>query len=59
MSTRTVEFGGRPLIIESGRIARQADGSVTIRYGDTVVLVTATAERKEKPGMGFRPLTVD
>src|SRR5881296_713806 len=59
MSTRTIDFGGRPLIIETGKIAKQADGSVTVRYGDTVVLVTATAERKERPGMGFLPLTVD
>ena len=59
MSTRTIDFGGRPLIVETGKIAKQADGSVTVRYGDTVVLVTATAERKERPGMGFLPLTVD
>src|SRR5881396_2026117 len=59
MSARTIDFGGRPLIIETGKIAKQADGSVTVRYGDTVVLVTATAERKERPGMGFLPLTVD
>jgi polyribonucleotide nucleotidyltransferase len=59
MSTRTLDFGGRPLIIETGKIAKQADGSVTVRYGDTVVLVTATAERKERPGAGFLPLTVD
>src|SRR5438034_9345471 len=59
MSTRTIDFGGRPLIVETGKVARQADGAVTVRYGDTVVLVTATAERKERPGMGFLPLTVD
>ena len=59
MSTRTIDFGGRPLIIETGKIAKQADGAVTVRYGDTVVLVTATAERKERPGAGFLPLTVD
>ena len=59
MSTRTIDFGGRPLIVETGKVARQADGAVTVRYGDTVVLITATAERKERPGMGFLPLTVD
>src|SRR3989442_8191484 len=59
MSTRTIDFGGRPLTLETGKVARQADGAVTVRYGDTVVLVTATAERKERPGMGFLPLTVD
>src|SRR2546427_10918353 len=59
MSTRTIDFGGRSLTLETGKVARQADGAVTVRYGDTVVLVTATAERKERPGMGFLPLTVD
>src|SRR2546425_1078549 len=59
MSTRTIDFGGRPLTLETGKVARQADGAVTVRYGDTVVLVTGTAERKERPGMGFLPLTVD
>src|SRR2546428_6749034 len=59
MSTRTIDFGGRPLTLETGKVARRADGAVTVRYGDTVALVTATAERKERPGMGFLPLTVD
>jgi polyribonucleotide nucleotidyltransferase len=59
MTTRSIEFGGRTLTIESGHMAKQADGSVTIRYGDTVVLVTACADRREKPGIDFLPLTVD
>src|SRR5437867_6433374 len=59
MSTRTIDFGGRPLTLETGKVARQADGAVTVRYGDTVVLVTATAERKEREGVDFLPLTVD
>src|SRR2546428_4825145 len=59
MSTRTIDFGGRPLTLETGKVARQAIGAYTVRYGDAVVLVTATAERKERPGMGFLPLTVD
>ena len=59
MLSRTIEFGGRSLTIETGRIAKQADGSVTVRYGDTVVLVTATADRKERIGIDFLPLTVD
>ncbi len=59
MTTRSIEFGGRTLIIETGRMAKQADGAVTVRYGDTVVLVTATAERREKTGVDFLPLTVD
>jgi len=59
MITRSIEFGGRTLTVETGRMAKQADGAVTVRYGDTVVLVTATADRKEKPGIDFLPLTID
>ncbi len=59
MTTRSIEFGGRTLTIETGRMAKQADGAVTVHYGDTVVLVTATAERREKVGVDFLPLTVD
>jgi polyribonucleotide nucleotidyltransferase len=59
ITTRNIDFGGRPLTIETGKVAKQADGSVTVRYGDTVVLVTATAERREKTGVSFLPLTVD
>jgi polyribonucleotide nucleotidyltransferase len=59
MLTRNIEFGGRPFTIETGVMAKQADGAVTVRFGDTVVLVTATADRKEKAGIDFLPLTVD
>src|SRR5262245_2870059 len=59
MSSRSTEFGGRTLTIETGVMAKQADGAVTVRYGDTVVLVTATADRKERVGVDFLPLTVD
>jgi polyribonucleotide nucleotidyltransferase len=59
MSSRSTEFGGRNLTIETGVMAKQADGAVTVRYGDTVVLVTATADRKERVGIDFLPLTVD
>ncbi len=59
ITTRSIEFGGRTLTIEVGKVAKQADGAVTVRYGDTVVLVTATADRREKPGISFLPLTVD
>ncbi len=59
MITRSLEFGGRTLTIENGRIAKQADGAVTVRYGDTVVLVTATSDRRERTGVDFLPLTVD
>jgi len=58
-TTRNLEFGGRTFTIETGKVAKQADGSVTVRYGDTVVLVTATADRREKQGISFLPLTVD
>ncbi|CDZ99591.1 Polyribonucleotide nucleotidyltransferase [Jeotgalicoccus saudimassiliensis] len=51
------EWGGRPLIIEYGEMAKQASGSVLVRYGDTVVLSTATAS-KEPKNIGFFPLTV-
>jgi polyribonucleotide nucleotidyltransferase len=56
---RQVEIGGRTLTIETGKVAKQADGAVTVRYGDTVVLVTACADRRMKPDIDFVPLTVD
>ena len=52
------KVGGRPISIETGRMARQASGAVVVRYGDTVVLVTATADKFEKPNLGFTPLAV-
>ena len=52
-------FGGRPISIETGKLAKQAGGSVIVRYGDTIVLVTATASKKPKEGADFLPLTVD
>ncbi len=54
-----IEWGGRPLVIETGKIARQADGAVIVSYGDTTVLATAVAERQPKPGLDFFPLTVN
>ncbi len=54
-----IEWGGRPLVFETGRIARQADGAVLVRYGDTSVLATAVAEREPRPGIDFFPLTVN
>jgi len=54
-----VEVGGRLLTIESGRMARQASGSVVMRYGDTVVLVAATKEDRTREGIDFLPLMVD
>ena len=55
----TVSVGGQDLHIESGRYARQADGSVTVQMGDTVILTAAVAATKAKEGMEFFPLTVD
>jgi polyribonucleotide nucleotidyltransferase len=54
-----LEFHGRPLSIEIGRLAKQADGAALVRYGETVVLVTAVAARDLKLDMDFFPLTVD
>jgi len=53
------EIGGRTLTIESGKMARQANGSVLVTYDETVVLVTATAAKEQKPNMGFLPLTIE
>jgi len=53
------EIGGRTLTIETGVIARQAQGSVTVRYGDTVVLVTVCATKEPIQGRDFLPLTVE
>src|SRR6516225_7245354 len=51
--------GDRTLSIESGKLAGQANGAVTVRYGDTVVLATATSTREPRPDVDFFPLTVD
>ncbi|NLN86212.1 MAG: polyribonucleotide nucleotidyltransferase, partial [Syntrophomonadaceae bacterium] len=52
------QVAGRPLVIEVGQVARQANGAALVRYGDTVVLVTATADTPRE-GLDFFPLTVD
>jgi len=54
-----IEWGGRKLVLETGRLARQADGAVLATYGETVVLATAVGEREPKPGIDFFPLTVN
>jgi polyribonucleotide nucleotidyltransferase len=54
-----IDLAGRTLKLETGRWAKQADGSVVATYGDTVVLATAVASRTAKPGVDFLPLTVD
>ena len=53
------EVGGRSLIIDTGKLAGQASGAVTVRYGDTVALVTACISDKPREGVDFLPLTVD
>ena len=54
-----IEWGGRPLILETGKIARQADGAVLATYGESVVLATVVSAKKAKPGQDFFPLTVN
>ncbi|MCP4922538.1 MAG: polyribonucleotide nucleotidyltransferase [bacterium] len=53
-----INWGGTPLIIETGHVARQADGAVMITYGDTTVLCTAVSAKKANPALDFFPLTV-
>src|SRR4029453_8148672 len=53
-----IEWGGRKLSLETGRMARQADAAVLAQYGETTVLATVVAEKSVKPGMDFFPLTV-
>jgi polyribonucleotide nucleotidyltransferase len=55
---KEIEWGGRPLILESGKIARQADGAVLATYGDTKVLCTVVYDKQPKPGLDFFPLSV-
>jgi polyribonucleotide nucleotidyltransferase len=54
-----VEVKGRPLVLETGRFARQADGSVVARYGDTLILATAVSKREARSDIDFFPLTID
>lgn len=56
---KEIVIGGRPMVLETGRLARQAGGAVFVRYGDTAVLVTATMASFIRPGIDFFPLTVD
>src|SRR5206468_4725383 len=59
MTTRELTIGGKPLSFETGKLAKQAGGSVIVRYGDSVVLVTACRAASERQGIDFLPLTVD
>ena len=58
-STVELDWGGRPLKLETGKIARQADGAVMATYGETVVLATVVAAKTPREGVDFLPLTVD
>ena len=55
----TAQLGDKQIIIETGKLAKQADGAVTVQLGETIVLVAAVAATKAKPGQEFFPLTVD
>jgi polyribonucleotide nucleotidyltransferase len=55
---KELTWGGRTLVLETGKMARQADGAVVVRYGDTVVLCTAVGVKQARPGQDFFPLTV-
>ncbi len=54
-----IEWGGRPLVLETGKVARQADGAVIATYGETVVMATVVSAKEPKPGLDFFPLTVN
>ncbi len=56
---KTIEWGGKTLTLETGRMARQADGAVLATYGETMVLATAVYAKSAKPGQDFFPLTVN
>src|SRR5712675_2567509 len=55
----TAQLGDKQIHIETGKLAKQADGAVTVQLGETIVLVAAVAATKAKPGQEFFPLTVD
>ncbi|MBT4890994.1 MAG: polyribonucleotide nucleotidyltransferase, partial [Rhodospirillales bacterium] len=55
---KDIEWGGRTLTLETGKVARQADAAVIATYGDTKVMCTVVGEKKPKPGLDFFPLTV-
>jgi polyribonucleotide nucleotidyltransferase len=59
MKKTNVQFGSKELVIETGKLAKQADGSVTVRYGDTIVLVTSVCAKKGRENADFFPLTIE
>ncbi len=58
ITKKSIEWGGRTLTLETGRVARQADGAVLATYGDTTVLAAVTAAKEPNPNFDFFPLTV-
>ena len=56
---KEIEWGGRTLVLETGKMARQANGAVLVTYGGTTVLCTAVTESSARPGIDFFPLTVN
>jgi polyribonucleotide nucleotidyltransferase len=56
---KELDWGGRRLVLETGKVARQADGAVMARYGDTIVLCTVVGVKDSRPGQDFFPLTVN
>src|SRR3546814_14092202 len=56
---KEIDWGGRKLTLETGKVARQADGAVVVTYGETVVLCTAVGAKQAKPGIDFFPLTLN
>ncbi|MEM8935971.1 MAG: polyribonucleotide nucleotidyltransferase [Pseudomonadota bacterium] len=58
ITKKSIEWGGRPLTLETGRVARQADGAVLATYGETTVLAAVTAAKAANPAFDFFPLTV-
>ena len=60
LKTKTIDLGdGKPITLETGKLAKQADGSVMLRIGDTMLLATVVSNKEAKEGIDFLPLTVD
>jgi len=59
MHSVEIDLHGKKIVLETGKMAKQADGSIVVRSGDSVVLVSACGAKKPKPGQSFFPLTVD
>src|ERR1700758_5610715 len=57
--TLSIEFAGKTLTLETGRLAGLADGAVLVRYGDSIILATAVSSNSPREGIDFFPLTVD